>query len=152
MTLALLAVTAGIAAVVCMHLFSERYSMRAFERHWTLRLKNLRDPRDVVALAKCYHAGDYYFKTYTNGQWLAGVSASCCGNGTLPSDMLLIRDATGKLYKVTRDHFCGHNGISVAIPELEGDSFDLAAKALEVHENGQEDPQPPATTSRATAP
>lgn len=48
--------------------------------------------------------------------------------------MLLVRDPTGKIHKITGEDICGRNGISMAIPELFGDSYQAAVTAIAARE------------------
>ena len=126
-----------IALVCAMLAFqAEYFSVAVFEWKWTQRLKALQAPEEIQGLFKHHGAGDYFQKTYPTGEWLVGVSASSCGNGRL-IDLLLIKDCHGGLHKITDVHFCGRNGIVMAIPELESDSYQTAVNAISAKERCQ---------------
>ena len=124
-----------LIAVLCAMIAwkAEDFSITIFERLWTHRLKAIQSPEEMPDLFKRHNAGDFFQKRYSGGEWLAGVSASSCGNGSLP-DMLLIREGNGTMHKITNDHFCGRSGIHMAIPDLDSDSYSTAVNAISAKE------------------
>jgi hypothetical protein len=104
---------------------SLHYAQKEHLRYWTTQFS---DSQTTLAKLKA-HTPEYELVTreFPDHSWVAAAAESTCSAGF---DSMILRDEAGHLFQNTTYHFCGYEGLSGTIYQVQASSSAEFLKAL----------------------